>query len=122
MKPTGVSLRLYDDYGNVMCVMMDDYVYTCPQYDLPDVAGSQQEVIAAVNVTRPVDCVYTKNRLYYLNRPDPAVNVSPYSRNVLQTYEGINSLFVDADSLVGSVKEAYNMVAFQDYVLIVSKE
>lgn len=69
-------------------------------------------------VPNPLDAIYENNRLYIIQQP---LTVGSQSSNVYVGNVGYFSMYFGGRSLIGSSVSAYNVAAFQNYMLILTK-
>lgn len=77
------------------------------------------DVTSVPGILLPMDAIFVNNRLYVLQRPVKAGNASS---NVFAWGYWYNTSYFGLNSMIGSVVSAYNISAFQSYVLIFHKE
>lgn len=113
--PFDVKWEMFKEFGSVLSFIGPSYIYTVPEYDMTE---HTPRVFPLRAFNDPVDCAYANGKLYAIERSA----VAKYSRNVIKGAEGKNAGYRGSDTLLSSVTEAFNILQFQNYVLVISKQ
>lgn len=114
--PTQCDYKIYDNFGSTLAFIDTDNIMVIHDYE--DTAAAPDDLVPVPWVPSPLDAMYENNRLYIVQQPLVAGSASS---NVYVGNVGFFGLYFWGRSLIGSSVSVYNIAAFQNYMLVLTK-